>query len=205
MISALAIAAVTAVIKSRIENWLVQHSTAASVGADVVVSALPPDRIATGSDEHPQLNLFLYALTPNTTIRRSDTPAVSRRSRGSALSFDLHYLVTAYGAADLQVEVLLGYAIHALQQASVFERDAIRVTLDALASTKGGHLLPLPYAFLNQSGLADQLGQITLSPQFLGFEEQARIWSALQARYRPSVAYRVSAVTIEQEAQASCT
>ena len=202
MISALTIAAVTAVIKSRIENWLVQHSAAASVGADVVVSALPPDRIATGSDEHPQLNLFLYELTPNTTIRRSEPTTANRRSRGSAISFDLHSLVTAYGAADLQIEVLLGYAIHALQQVSVLERDAIRVTLDALASTEGGHLMPLPYAFLKQSGLADQLGQITLSPQFLRFEEHSRIWSALQARYRPSVAYRVSAVMIEQEPHA---
>jgi hypothetical protein len=171
------------------------------VGADLIVSALPPDRIATGSDEHPQLNLFLYELTPNTTIRRSDTTD-GRRSRGSAIAFDLHYLVTAYGAADLQIEVLLGYAIHALQQVSVLDRDAIRATLDALASTQGGHSLPLPYALLNQSGLADQLGQITLSPQFRSFEEQSRIWSALQARYRPSVAYRVSAVTIEQEAHA---
>ena len=200
MISALTIAAVTAVMKSRIENWLVQHSAAASVGADVIVSALPPDRIATGSDEHPQLNLFLYELTLNTTIRRSDTAPVSRHSRGSASYFDLHYLVTAYGAADLQIEVLLGYAIHAFQQVAVLDRDTIRVTLDALASTEGGHLLPLPYAFLKQSGLAEQPGQMTLSPQFLSFEEQSRIWSALQARYRTSVAYRVSAVMIEQEA-----
>jgi hypothetical protein len=203
LISALTIAAVTAVIKSRIENWLVQHNAAASVGADISVAALPPDRIATGSDERPQLNLFFYSVTPNTAIHRSDTPAASRRGPGSALSFDLHYLVSAYGAADLHIEVLLGYAIHALQQAPVLERAAIRATLDALASTEGGHLLPLPYAFLNQSGLAEQLGRMTIIPQFLSFEEQSRIWSALQARYRPSVAYRVSAVTIEQEVYAS--
>lgn len=197
MISALTIAAVTAVLKSRIENWLIQHVAAGSVGADIAVTALPPDRIATGADERPQLNLFLYALTPNTAMRRP-AGAADRPSVAAYASFDLHYLVTAYGAADLQIEILLGYAIHALQQAPAFGRAAIRATLDALADTAGGHALPPAYALLNQSGLADQLDQITVTPQFLTLEEQSRIWSALQARYRPSTTYRVSTVTLER-------
>lgn len=202
MISALTIAAVTAVLKSRIDNWLVQHVAAGSVGADIAVTALPPDRIATGADERPQLNLFLYALTPNTALRRSDTTA-GRRGTAYA-SFDLHYLVAAYGAADLQIEILLGYAIHALQQAPAFGREAIRATLDALADTASGHALPPAYALLNQSGLADQLEQITITPQFLTIEEQSRIWSALQARYRPSTTYRVSTITLDRAVDRPC-
>lgn len=199
MISALTIAAVTAVLKSRVENWLVQQGAAASVGADIVVAASPPDRIATGADERPQLNLFLYAITPNTALRRAQPSTEGQRS-GTSVTFDLHYLVSAYGAADLQIEALLGYAIEALHQSPAFEHDAIRATLDALAAPEGGHGQPPPYPFLNQSGLVDRLNQITISPQFLSLEELSRIWSALQARYRPSAIYRVSAVTIAREA-----
>lgn len=47
----LSIAAVTAVLKTRLENELVNHSFIANIGSDVIVSVLPPDRIATGSDE----------------------------------------------------------------------------------------------------------------------------------------------------------
>ncbi len=101
MSSALAIASVTAVLKSLLDNRLVEQGAPASVG-DVSVTALPPDRITTGADERSQLNLFLYRVTP----------------------------------------------------------------------------------------------------EFAGSEETSRLWSALQARYRPSAAYKVSTILLEARAPA---
>jgi hypothetical protein len=168
----------------------------AHLGADVTVSALPPDRITTGADERPQINLFLYAVTPNTALRHTEASGARRKTAGGYLALDLHYLVSAYGVADFQIETLLGYAIHALQQVPSLNRDALRGILDSLASTAGGLSTPL-ITEIGAEVLSEGIAEITITPQFPGIEELSRIWSALQARYRPSVSYRVSAVIID--------
>lgn len=196
MSTPLALAAITAVLRGQIANWLAEHHLVAQLGADVTISALPPDRITTGADERPQINLFLYAVTPNTAMRRSEPGSSPRRPAGGYLALDLHYLVSAYGVADLQIETLLGYAIHALQQVPRMDRDALVRALATLATTAGGMAMPL-IDEIGAEALAERIGEITISPQFPGVEELSRIWSSLQARYRPSAAYRVSAVVIE--------
>jgi hypothetical protein len=192
----LALAAISAILRGQVANWLAEHHLVAHLGADVTVSALPPDRITTGADERPQINLFLYAVTPNTALRPSDSGGAARRPAGKLLALDLHYLVSAYGVADFQIETLLGYAIHALQQIPSLNRDTIRGLLDALASTAGGLSTPL-ITEIGAEALAEGIAEITISPQFPGIEELSRIWSSLQARYRPSISYRVSAVIID--------
>jgi hypothetical protein len=192
----LVLAAITAVLRGQIANWVAEHHLVAQLGADITISALPPDRITTGADERPQINLFLYAVTPNTAMRRSEPASSPRRPAGGQLALDLHYLVSAYGVADLQIETLLGYAIHALQQVPSLNRDALEQILTTLASTAGGMTSPL-IAEISAEKLAESIAEVTISPQFPGIEELSRIWSALQARYRPSVAYRVSTVIIE--------
>lgn len=195
----LVLAAITAVLRGQVANWLAEHHIVAQLGADVTVSALPPDQISTGADERPQINLFLYAVSPNTALRARPA-GPERRPAGAQLVFDLHYLVSAYGAADLQTEALLGYAIHAFQQIPTLGRDRLTGMLTTLAGTAGGVHAPL-VAAIGVEPIAEQIAEITISPQFPSFEEVARIWSALQARYRPSIVYRVSAVVIEAEAR----
>ncbi len=112
------------------------------------------------------------------------------------LSLDLYYLVTAYGTQDFHADMLLGCAIQLLQQTPVLSRSAIRDSLGSASSKKTKGLLPPAQAALADSDLADQLDKVRLTPQFLDFEELSRIWSALQARYRPSMVYEVSAVII---------
>jgi hypothetical protein len=73
MSSALALASVTAVLKSLLENGLASGAVTSKLGADATVSALPPDRIPYGADERAQLNLFLYLVTPH--------PAPGQRGR----------------------------------------------------------------------------------------------------------------------------
>ncbi|MBX0331305.1 DUF4255 domain-containing protein [Oscillochloris sp. ZM17-4] len=201
MSTPLALAAITAVLRGQVANWIAEHHLVAHLGADITVSALPPDRITTGADERPQINLFLYAVTPNTAMRRSEPGSLSRPPAGGYLALDLHYLVSAYGVADLQIETLLGYAIHALQQVSSLDRETLRAMLTTLASTSGGMSTPL-IAEIGAETLAESIVEVTISPQFPGIEELSRIWSALQARYRPSMSYRVSAVIIETSGRA---
>ena len=114
MSSPLAIASVTAVLKDLLNNGLIDHSLASTVG-NVTVTALSPDRIdVTTLNQQSQLNLFLYQVTPNAGWRNVGLP--SRDSRGERtsnppLAIDLHYLLTAYGALELHSEILLGYGM----------------------------------------------------------------------------------------------
>ncbi|HEY0384456.1 MAG TPA: DUF4255 domain-containing protein, partial [Pyrinomonadaceae bacterium] len=200
MSTALAIASVTAVLKDLLHNGLIDHDLVSSVG-DVTVSALPPDRIdiseTTGKS---QLNIFLYQVTPNAGWRNAGLP--SRDSNGQRLTnpplaLDLHYLLTAYGAKDLHAEILLGYGMQLLHETPVLTRAAIRTSLKPPTSVIGGGDLPAELRSLFASELSEQVEQIKIVPQFLNTEEISKLWSAFQARYRPTAAYQASVVLIE--------
>src|SRR2546423_14161932 len=103
MSNALAVAAVSAVLKDLLNNGLIDHDVSTAVGKPVVVSVLPPDRVTTGAKEAAQLNLFLYQVTPNPGWQNAGFP--SRDDQGARLTnpplaLDLHYLLTAYGRND---------------------------------------------------------------------------------------------------------
>ena len=191
MSSALAIASVTAFLKSLLESGLVDEGINASIGGDAMVSALPPDRITTGTDERPQLNLFLHQVTPHTGLRPRE-----RSDRRALLGLDLHYLLTAYGAQDFQIEILLGYAAQVMNRTPIVRRDVLRSTLSTLASSDNGGISTPTLQALAGFDLDTQVDQIEVRPQYLNGEELSRIWSTLQARYRPSLAYKVSMVLI---------
>lgn len=199
MSTALAIASVTAVLKDLLNNGLIDADLSATVG-NVLVTALPPDRIEVEPpNAQSQLNLFLYQVTPNPAWRNVGLP--SRNSNGDRISnpplaLDLHYLLTAYGASELHAEILLGYGMQLLHETPVLARDAIRTSLSAPSIMNGGALPPELQA-LFESGLAEQLEQIKIVPEALSTEELSRLWSAFQAKYRPTAAYQVSVVLIE--------
>lgn len=200
MSNALAIAAVTAVLKDLLNNALINHDLAANVEG-VTVSAQPPDRIVStqGGQLPSQLNLFLYQVVPNQGWRNVGLP--SRDQRGERLTnpplaLDLRYLLTAYGANDLEAEILLGYGMQVLHETPVLTRDAIRRALAPESPVSGG-ILPPALRTLSAADLADQVEQVKICPHHLNTEEMSHIWSALQAHYRPSTAYHVSVVLIE--------
>jgi hypothetical protein len=202
MSNALALAAVTAVLKDLLDNALIDHSVSAAVGATVAVSALPPDRIDTGDNEEPRLNLFLYQVSPNAAMRNADLPTRNGRGRvveRPVLALDLHYLVSAYGAEDFQAEILLGYAMQLLHERPVLTRDAIRATL-AAPSPVDGSILPPALSALSAAALADQLESVKLTPMTMNTEELSKLWTAFQAKYRPSAAYVATVVLIESQA-----
>jgi hypothetical protein len=192
MSSALAIASVTAVLKNLLENELIQQSATAGVG-DVTITALPPDGIPTGAEEHAQLNLHLYRLTPNSGWLRSNVfVSQDGHQQSLPLALDLHYLLTAYAERDLQAEILLGYAIQKLYETPILTQEAIHSALKSIASSSSAESKAL-----SASTLADQLEQIKISPEFLSMEEMSKLWSSLQTRSRLSATYEVSVVLIE--------
>jgi len=204
MSNVLSIAAVTAVLKVLLENGLVSDPIAASVG-DVIVTALPPDRISVEADERAQLNLFLYQVTQNRNVDWVSQEFRSRHSRLNGnlpsstppLALDLHYLLTAYGAKDFQTELLLGYAMHLLHKMSCITTEIIENTLINASTTNTSSAFSQAVAGVSVSDLAQAIGQIKLTPEFFNMEETSKLWSALQTHYRPSATYLASMVLIE--------
>jgi len=192
MSTALAVAGVTAVLRSMLDAWLSdQNANGALGGANAEVSAVAPDMIElTGANAGPRLNLFLHHVTSNTGWSNVDLPALNgdgQRVASPPLALDLHYLLTAYGPAELQPEVLLGYGMQRLHQAPILGRADIEARLPAT---------------LAASALGRQVEMIKVTPEPMGSEELSKLWTALQAHYRPSAAYKVSVVLIESPAQA---
>jgi hypothetical protein len=174
------------------------------LGTDVTVRVGPPlaDRGQGNPNEGSQLNLFLYQDTPNQTWSTQGLP--SRNGRGDRISINplalnLHYLLTAYGADEFDAEILLGYAMQLLHESAILSREAIRRTFSTGSSGVDSSILPSRYKALAVAGLADQLEQIKITPEYLDTEAMSRLWSALQANYRTSTAYHISVVLIEPQ------
>jgi hypothetical protein len=192
MSSALAIASVTAVLRELLHDALVDHDVSAIV-ADAEVTAVAPDRVPLENGETGRLNLYLYGVTPNAGWRNVGLPSrngLGERLTNAPLALDLHYLLTAYGAEDFHAEVLLGYAMQRLHEVPVLERATVRAILGQATILDGR---------LAEAGLGDQVEQIKLVPEAMGTEEISKLWTAFQASYRPSAAYRASVVLIEAE------
>lgn len=201
MSSALAIAGVTAVLRDLLNDGFVNNDVSGVVGGNVEVSALAPDRVlANGNLEQPQLNIFLHQVTPNTGWRNECLPSRNRtgqRLSNPPLALDLHYLLIAYGIEDLQAEILLGYAMQLLHENPVFRRAEITAALNPSPSVGAG--LPLALQALANSGLADQVEQIKVIPEYLNSEEMSKLWTAFQSNYRPTAAYQATVALIETE------
>ncbi|MEK8033829.1 DUF4255 domain-containing protein [Ideonella sp. DXS29W] len=199
MSTALAIAAVTATLKDLLNEGLLNHDLS-SIGS-FSVTAQPPDRITTGNTEANQLNVFLYQMTPNLGWRNVALP--SRDGRGQRLTnpplaLDLHYLISAYGSQDLNAEVLLGYAMQLLHETPVISREQLRTVLGT-PSPVDGTIVPGRFGTLSAEDLADQVELIKITPVYPSADELSKLWTAMQSRYRPSMAYLVSVVLIQAE------
>lgn len=196
MSSPLAIGAVSAVLRNLLDNGLIDVS---GVLGPVSVSAVAPDRIdVDGADAALRLNIFMHQAQPNAAWRNRGMPSRSpdgERTGNPPLALDLHYLITAYGVADFQAEILLGYAMHLLHERPVLDRAAIRRALDP--SPLDTSMLPPAFQALAASDLADQVEAIRITPLPMSTDELSKLWSASQSHYRPSAAYQVSVVLIE--------
>jgi hypothetical protein len=197
MSTSLAIGAVSAVLRNVLDNGLID--AVAAVGSPVKVRAVAPDLIKLDDPtEGPQLNLFLYRVSPNPGWRNADLPSrdgAGRRISNPPLALNLHYLLTAYGRDDLHAEILLGYGMHLLHERPFLDRAAIRKALELVPLDPT--VLPDAFQEPPNAGLADQFEMLKITWEQLDIEEMSKLWSAVQSHYRPSAGYQVSVVLIE--------
>ena len=188
-----AVAAVSKVLQRLLNRGITGGVDELDAFGNVSVTALPPDRIVTTPTEPTQLNLFMYQALVNTAWRNVGMPshaAAGERLTNPPLGLDLHYLLTAYGEKEFFAEALLGYGMQMLNETPVLTRDFIRETWTSPTPSDAEKALA-------NSNLADQIELIKISPLNLNIEEISKLWTAIQAKYRPTAAYRVSVVLIE--------
>jgi Pvc16 N-terminal domain/IPT/TIG domain len=198
MSNALAIGAVTAILKNLLENGFVSQGVSTSLGETPAVTVLSPNAEegnGTGQNKD-RLNLFLYQTTFNSGWRNQGFP--TRNGAGDVvgnapLALNLHYLITAYSQEAFHAEIMLGYAMQLMHETPVLPRELIRTVLRSLSSSPR----PAPKA-LSTSDLADQIEQIKVTPQSMDTEELSKLWTAIQSQYRPTAAYQVSVVLIDK-------
>ena len=177
-------------------NRLAEPAVAAAVGT-VTVSSGPPDRVdLSGAADPTQVNVFLHQVSRNSGWSSIEAPARDRRGARVAappLALDLHYLVSAYGAEPLHAEILLAQVAQVFHETPVPGRAVIERALNPGAPPAG-----FP-AGLAGAGLADQVEALRITFEAMTNEEISKLWSALQARYRPTVALRVTTVLIDSD------
>jgi hypothetical protein len=196
----LAIASVTAVLREFLANGLIRYSPVAGLG-DVNVTAMPPDRITVGSEEPNQLNLFMYRVAPHAALAKhgGNRGSPGTRRNGHRLALNLHYLLTAYSSQDFHSEILLGCAIHLLNGVPILASEIVRETLQPPSRKGQTSSMSQARAALASSNVLERSDRLRVTQQFMSFEEMSKLWSMLQARYRPSVTYEVSAVIMSSQ------
>lgn len=204
MSNVLAIAGVTRILKDMLNDALVFGNVDQVMGTDFAVTAQPPDRIVSENPDTqtPHLNVFLHRVTPNAALRNADLP--TRTGDGAlrmrpTLALNLHYILTAVAAEELHAEVLLGYAMQLFHEMPVIPRESIRTSLSAAElAGLGGGLPDFGTGPLSPAELADQIELLKITPVALSMDDMSKMWTALQASYRTTVAYDVSLVLIER-------
>lgn len=193
----LAVGGVSAVLKSLLTTALAAGGPTAILGATAGITNVAPDLVNTGSDETPQINIFLYYASLNPALRNLNLPSMSAnggRLSNQPLAINLHYLVTAYGSHPFDAEILLAWAMKVFHDTPVVPRATIEQALEDLLT-----VLPVPpeQQLISASTLASQVEHIRITPETLTTEEIYRLWTAFQTSYRPTTSYQVSVVVIQ--------
>ncbi|AEM85042.1 DUF4255 domain-containing protein [Streptomyces violaceusniger] len=140
----------------------------------------------------PTINIFLYQVTPNASMRATDLP--TRASDGTLLkrpaaAMDLHYLISAYGEeSELVGQRLIGSVVRTLHEIPMLPKDVIEEAARR------------PY--LAGSDLAESVQRVRFTPTQMDVDETSKLWGMLyQTPYVLSVCYQGSLVLIEGREQ----
>ncbi|MFC5802036.1 DUF4255 domain-containing protein [Streptomyces formicae] len=184
MSNALAVATVTQALALLIESNLGPEM---DIAVKVETRRPPAEAPA-----EPTVNVFLYQVTPNASMRHHDLP--TRASDGTLLkrpaaALDLHYLISAYGEeAELVGQRLIGCVVRTLHEIPVLPRELIELAAER------------PY--LAGSDLAQSPQKVRFTPTVMDVDETSKLWGMLhQTPYALSVAYQASLVLIEGREQ----
>jgi hypothetical protein len=187
----LTLATVTAALKQRLQAVV----NATNVPSPTATTDRPDQREKkTGAG----VNIFLYHVAPNPSLRNADVPTFSgggdmvQRPRAA---LDLHYLLSFYGDETvLEPQRLVGAVVAELHARPTLTRDDI----DGVVSPSSPPASTDPAFFLGASDLADEVDRVRFTPNPLSTEELSKLWSVLfQTPYSLSVAYRGSVAFVE--------
>jgi Pvc16 N-terminal domain len=192
--TALAVAAVTRVLSSVIDQAIQNAGANAILGTPPYLTTKSPDQLEVGTGEAAQLSLFLYHVTTNQGWSEVGLP--TRNSAGAPvdrppLALDLHYLLIAYGDSEYIPQVLLGLGMQALHETPFLYRQQITSVF-----TPPPPLVPLDAA-LATAGLDGQVEMVKITPEPLSTEDLSKLWTAFGGKFRPSAGYAATVVLIE--------
>jgi hypothetical protein len=159
----------------------------------VTISTPQADPDAAPTAEPTRLNLFLYRVTENGSLKNQESPG--RGHPGTyghpPLCLDLHYLLTAYGSSDengflneSRAHLVLGSAMHVLHDHAVLTERVVTVRPPSGEPVLDPILLEQPEPI-----------RLTLEP--LSLDDLTKVWTALALPYRLSAAYEVRVARIE--------
>ncbi|WP_413811711.1 DUF4255 domain-containing protein [Streptomyces sp. OE57] len=136
----------------------------------------------------PTINIFLYQVTPNASLRATDLP--TRASDGTLLkrpaaAMDLHYLISAYGEeSELVGQRLIGTVVRILHELPMLPKDVIEEAARR--------------SYLTGSDLVEAVQRVRFTPTQMDVDETSKLWGMLyQTPYVLSVCYQGSLVLIE--------
>jgi hypothetical protein len=138
------------------------------------------------------LNIFLYLVSPTTSVDAVDTLIIDKAGRPTnnpSLSLDLHYIITATSSEneDLIAQKILASAMRVLNNHPVLRRDLIG---KAVRNKEG----------LEFSDLADQIDDVRLTLNPLSIKDVTEIWSKFpNANFRSSIAYTAQVVILDSK------
>ncbi len=197
----LAVAGVSAVLKRVLYDELAKSGPNEIMPASSTpgISALSPDLIATGAEEQPQVNLFMYYASHNASYRNVGMPSrddQGKRTSNPPLALNLHYLVSAYGKNEFDAEILLGWAMQVLHEHPILWPNTIQEKLAELVGSGSSPSQELQ--LISKTTLASQIEHIRITPESLSNEEISKLWMAFSTHYRPTTSYKISAVLIQE-------
>ena len=180
MSSYMAIAGVSATLRNLLQDRM--------EGRPVTVTIAPPDLIV-DDDNTSRINLFLYKVTENASLKNQEIPGTGSGDYGHPpLSLDLHYLLTAHGKSEkdeVEAHQMLGDAMRVLHDYPYIS--------DQLTQIHD----PAPHHAVLDPSLLGQFEKIKIILDNFSLEDFTKIWTAFSKPFRLSAAYTVSVIQIE--------
>lgn len=172
------VAALTQAMVDRVQTAI---SLSGGPVAHAKVTANRPEEL--GQHSAPQVNLYLYHVTPSPFRRNENQPtrsAAGNLTNQPVLALDLHYLVSFYGAGaqSRDSQLLMGLVMGVLELDPVFPPEALLQAWHRL-----NHDAPLDGA------LAVMDEPVRLDPVSVDVEAMHRLWQLF-----PNVPYTLSAI-----------
>ena len=186
-----AIGGVSASLKALLEDRL--EVPPGVTDFEVTVSAPRPESDDETTVERPRINLFLYRVAENGSLKNQEIPGQGHPAAFGRppLSLNLYYMMTPYGSTsdeefvdETVSHLLLGSAMRVFHEIPVITNQLLTVR-----PTVGRQIL--------SESLRTAFEHIKLTLDPVSLDDLSKVWTALTLPYRLSAAYMVTVVQIE--------